>query len=71
MKRPGPNAPTLINLVRQAVRERGETLYRVAKDSGVAYPIVHRFVHRQGLPSLLAFEKLCAYLGLELTEKGK
>jgi hypothetical protein len=57
----------MINLVRKAIRQRRVTLYQIAKGSGVAYPVVHRFVHHHGLPALPAFEKLCAYLGATLT----
>jgi hypothetical protein len=50
----------------RAILESGKTLYRVAKDSGVSYPALHRFANRQRLLSLEGFDKLCAYLGLVL-----
>lgn len=58
--------------LRQAIAESGETLYRVAADSGVAYPIVHRFVNgdRDSL-KLETFERLANYLGLELRSKTR
>jgi len=58
-------------VVRQAIRDRGKTLYRVAKDAGVTYGVVHRFVvHRESI-ALAGFVKLCAYLGLMLKPEQK
>jgi hypothetical protein len=53
--------------LRQAVRESGLTLYRVAKDSGVSYATLHRFMARGRALSLDGVDKLCKYLGLKLT----
>jgi hypothetical protein len=57
---------SMTEVVRQAIRNSGQTLYRVAKDSGVNYPIVHRFVVHNESIALTGFVKLCAYLGLTL-----
>jgi hypothetical protein len=56
----------LTDVLRQAIRDSGQTLYRVAKDSGVNYAIVHRFVVHHESIALTGFVKLCAYLGLTL-----
>jgi hypothetical protein len=53
--------------LRQAVAESGKTLYRVSKDSGVPYACLHRFVVGHQAVSMGALDKLCVYLGLELT----
>jgi plasmid maintenance system antidote protein VapI len=53
--------------LRKAVLERGLTLYRVAKDSGVSYAALHRFVVHKRPVSMESLDKLCAYLGLRLT----
>jgi plasmid maintenance system antidote protein VapI len=66
---------TVSESLRKAIIDSGETLYRVAKDSGVSYPTVHRFVRHQRPISLEAVDRLCTYLGLRLspmnTKKGK
>jgi transcriptional regulator with XRE-family HTH domain len=56
-------------MVRKTIKDRGETWYRVAKDSGVPYATLYRFVTGQRSIALESLEKLCAYLGLELTHK--
>ena len=60
-------------ILHRAVLDSGKTLYRVAKDSGVSYPALHRFANRQRLISLEGFDKLCTYLGLvlKLQRKGE
>jgi hypothetical protein len=58
---------TVSEVLRKAIVDSGETLYRVAKDSGVSYPAVHRFVRHKHTISLKAVDKLCTYLGLRLS----
>jgi transcriptional regulator with XRE-family HTH domain len=53
--------------LRRAIRDSGKTLYRVAKDSGVPYATLHRFMNGRTEVSLGSLDKLCAYLGLTLT----
>jgi transcriptional regulator with XRE-family HTH domain len=55
--------------IRRTILESGKTLYRVAKDSGVNFGTLYRFMSRERSMSLDAVEKLCAYLGLTLTRK--
>jgi hypothetical protein len=55
--------------LREAVRNSGASLYRISKDSGVPYATLHRFVLGGGNLVLESLDKLCAYLGLELTKK--
>jgi hypothetical protein len=63
----GKEAMSMSAVLRQAVLDSGQTMYRVSKGSGVPYAIVHRFV-RGGRPaSMEALDKLCAYLDLRLT----
>jgi hypothetical protein len=52
--------------LRRAVLESGLTLYRVAKDSGVSYPALHRFTVHKRPVSMETLDKLWAYLGLRL-----
>src|SRR5262249_25139015 len=62
--------PAVSEALRGAIRDSGQTLYRVSKGSGVAYAALHRFIAGKRSVSLEAFDKLCAYLGLTLTPKG-
>jgi hypothetical protein len=57
--------------LRQAIRGCGETLYRVAKDSGVPYATLHRFMANERGVSTATFDALCAYLRLNLTPQTK
>jgi hypothetical protein len=59
-------ALTMSETVRRAVLESNQTWYRVAKDSGVPYATLHRFVTSQRAVSMETLDKLCAYLGLRL-----
>lgn len=56
--------------LRRAVRDSGQTWYRIAKDSGVNYGTLHKFMTgtRQGL-SLAAVDKLAAYFGMRLVKE--
>ena len=58
--------PSLSETLRDEIRKCGETLYRVAKDSGVAYATLHRFMAGKRTIGSPAIDKLCAYLGLRL-----
>ncbi len=69
MKRTSKREPAVTETLRKAVRESGLTLYRVAKDSGVPYPTLYRFMTEERSITALTLNKLCAYLGLVLTKK--
>ncbi len=54
--------------LKQAIHESGLSVYRVAKDSGVPQPVLHRFMAgEQGL-KLETADKLAKYLKLKLTK---
>lgn len=57
---------SLVDELREAIRNSGETEYRVAKESGVAQPILNRFLHGERGVSLETAAKVCKYLGLHL-----
>jgi DNA-binding Xre family transcriptional regulator len=63
---------TVSEQLKQAIERRlkTETLYRIAKESGVAWRVVQRFMtgERPQLRSA-SVDKLCDYLGLELKPK--
>jgi hypothetical protein len=54
--------------LRTAIRKYG-SVYSVARDSGVAQPVVNRFVRRQRDLKLRTVDRLCDFLGLELKPK--
>lgn len=56
---------TITDRLRQAIEDSGETLYRVAKDSGLNYAVVHSFA-RGGEIKMSTADKLADYFGLEL-----
>jgi len=56
----------LVEELQQAILDSGQTEYRVAKESGVAQPILNRFLRGERGISLETAAKVCAYLGLHL-----
>jgi hypothetical protein len=63
-----PKELPMSGALRQKIQSQGESLYRVSKDSGVPYAVVHRFVVSRRAISMHALDTLCNYLGLRLTK---
>jgi len=63
MKRKATN---IMDQLRQAMADSGQSLYAIAKGSGVDYASVQRFKTRERGLTLESAGKLIAYLGLEL-----
>jgi plasmid maintenance system antidote protein VapI len=63
---PHPKQGSLVDQLRQAIADCGETQYRIAKDSGVPQPVVNRFVTGQRGLTLETAAKLASYLRLRL-----
>ncbi len=61
-------ADTVSEALRRAIRDSGLSLYRVSKDTGVPYAVVHRFVAHGRPVALRTFDKLCAYMGMRLVK---
>jgi transcriptional regulator with XRE-family HTH domain len=61
---------SLSDSLRAALRESGQTLYRISKESGVPYATLHRFMAGKRAVSMEALQLLCAYLGLELSPRS-
>ncbi|MFO0969294.1 MAG: helix-turn-helix transcriptional regulator [Gemmataceae bacterium] len=59
---------TLMEAARKAIKDSDLTLYRIAKDSGVSYAALHRFVSGKRGLSLEGFDTLCRFLGLQLVK---
>ena len=61
--------PKLSEVIRRSMKNSGLSLYRIAKDTGVGYTIVHGFYHGDRGLRLSSAEVLAEYLGLELQPK--
>jgi plasmid maintenance system antidote protein VapI len=57
---------TIVDQLRQAMRDSGQTEYAIAKGSGVNQSVVNRFVTGERGISLDTAAKLCEYLDLDL-----
>jgi transcriptional regulator with XRE-family HTH domain len=55
-----------VDELRNAILNSGQTEYRVAKESGVAQPVLNRFLRGERGISLNTAAKLCKYLRLHL-----
>jgi plasmid maintenance system antidote protein VapI len=58
----------LTDQLRDAIETSGATLYRIAKDSGVPYVVLHRFASGERQIKLDTAAKLAAYFGMRLTK---
>ena len=59
---------SLTNQLLAAIKNSGVTLYRIAKDSGVPYVVLHRFARGERQIKLETADKLADYFGMRLTE---
>lgn len=55
-----------VEQLREAVRQSGQSLYAVAKGSGVDYAVLSRFMHGERGLNLDTAARLMEHLGLEL-----
>jgi hypothetical protein len=62
---------TMTESLRQIIRDSGLSLYRVAKDSGVAYATLFRFMTSERSITARSLDKLCNTLDLVLTTRSK
>ena len=53
--------------LRQAIEDSGLTLYRIAKDSGVVYQVLHRFASGERDLTLETASRLAHYFQMRLT----
>ena len=54
--------------LRSAIKNSGVSLYRISKDSGVAYAVVQRFANGERQIKMDAADKLAAYFDMKLTK---
>ena len=60
----------IMESISKAIKESGKSRYRIAKDTGIDNTVLFRIVNGGGC-SIETAEKLCEYLGLELTKIRK
>lgn len=70
-KKKGAEAPGLIAQLQEAIRNSGKSMYQLSKESGVAGPMLSRFMSGRRTLTLPAAEKLCRTLQLDLVARQK
>jgi hypothetical protein len=65
LRQTAPVAPS--EVLRQAIQTSGQSLYRLAKDSGLSYGSLWYFLAGERMLRQDSFDKLCLHLGLTLT----
>lgn len=60
---------SIVEQLRHAIRDSGQTEYAIAKGSGVSQSVVNRFVNGERSISLETAAKLCEYLDLDLVPR--
>jgi transcriptional regulator with XRE-family HTH domain len=60
---------SIVEQLRQAIANSGQTEYAIAKGSGVSQSVVNRFVNGERGISLETAAKLCEYLDLDLVAR--
>jgi len=58
---------SLTQQLHEAIAGSGVTLYRVAKDTGIPYAVVHRFARGERSINLETADKLADFFGMHLT----
>ncbi len=71
MSKSKPKRPTIADTLRTAIAESGETVYAIAKGTGIAQPVLWRFMAGERDLTLRTADKLLDYFGLEIRPKGK
>ncbi|HEV3255729.1 MAG TPA: helix-turn-helix transcriptional regulator [Gemmataceae bacterium] len=66
MSKSGKRARGMAEILRKTIRDRGETVADVARATGVAQPVLHRFMAGERSLRLETADKLAAYCKLGL-----
>lgn len=61
---------TIADLLRRKILER-DTVAEVVKGSGIAQPVLHRFIHGERDLTLRTADKLLVFFDLEIRPRGK
>jgi len=64
-----PKKRSIVEQLRQAIAQRGQSEYAIGKGSGVSQSVVNRFVNGERGISLETAAKLCSYLELDLHQR--
>ncbi len=64
-----PTKKNIIDQLRRAMRDSGESEYAIAKATGISQSIVNRFMSGERGISLETAASLCAYLRLDLAPR--
>lgn len=62
---------TIVDQLKHAIENSGQTPYRIAKESGVSSPVLTRFLNGDRDIRLETAALLASYLGLELLKTRK
>lgn len=66
MAKAGKKKKTLAETLRDAVHASGESVARIARQAGIAQPVLHRFVSGERDLTLRVADRLAAHFGLSL-----
>jgi antitoxin component HigA of HigAB toxin-antitoxin module len=61
----------LLNMMRTAMESRGQSRYRISKETGIAESVLSRFMSRETALTVETVERLADYLGLEIVLRPK
>ena len=59
----------ITDALRKAIRSSGKSVYQLAKDSGVAHPVIFRFLSGERDIRLATADKLASTLGVKVRSK--
>ena len=63
--------PTIAATLRTAIADSGETVYAIAKGTGIAQPVLWRFMAGERDLTLRTADKLMDFFNLEIRPRGK
>ena len=66
-----PIPPTITEQLKAAITDHGLNVNQLAKETGIAQPILHRFMSGERDLKLETVDRLAAHLGLVLVEQRK
>jgi len=61
---------TIADVLREKIRNTGKSVFKISRESGVAQPVLSRFMSGKRSVNLETVEKLCAYFNLILVHKN-
>jgi plasmid maintenance system antidote protein VapI len=60
----------MAEILRKEIEDSGQTQAAIGRGTGIAQPVLHRFVRGERDLTLRTADKLVAYFNLELRQKG-